>query len=48
MADILAVCKLEQPDMEGFRVGEGRPVIAKYMDQAGPEAWLFTFYKILR
>ena len=32
VADILAVCELEQPGMEGFRVGEGRPIIAKYMD----------------
>ena len=33
VADILAVCELEQPGMAGFRVGEGRPIIAGYMDR---------------
>ena len=33
VADILAVCELEQPGMAGFRVGEGRPAIAEYMDR---------------
>ena len=33
VADILAVCELEQPSMAGFRVGEGRPAMAGYMER---------------
>ena len=33
VADILAVCELEQPGIAGFEVGKGRPNIAGYMDR---------------
>ena len=33
VADILAVCELEQPSITGLRVEEGRPLMAEYMDR---------------
>ena len=33
VADILACCELEQPQMAGYNVREGRPVLAEYMDR---------------
>ena len=43
VTDILAVCKLEQPDMEGFRVRESRSVIAEYMDRVRRDLVSLTF-----
>jgi len=40
VADILAACEMEQPSMAGYDVGEGRPILAAYMqrvrDQLNP------------
>ena len=33
VADILAVCELEQPIVAGLRVEEGKPPMAEYMDR---------------
>ena len=33
VADIIAVCELEQPSMAGYDVRQDHPILAKYMDR---------------
>ena len=33
VADIIAVCELEQPSMAGYDVKKGRPILAEYMER---------------
>ena len=42
VADILACCELEQPQIAGYNVRDGRPVLADYMDRV--KAQLNPFY----
>ena len=37
VADILACCELEQPQMAGYNVREGRPILADYMERVKKE-----------